>query len=70
MKPFLFVLFCFCFCFFPYFFRKKIGCNPTGMLVYTAKATGFSSVSEMLQAIDPDSSCKNVKDIVCSPSKV
>uniref|UniRef100_F6GVQ3 Zinc-finger domain-containing protein n=1 Tax=Vitis vinifera TaxID=29760 RepID=F6GVQ3_VITVI len=50
--------------------RKKIGCNPTGMLVYTAKATGFSSVSEMLQAIDPDGSCKNVKDIVCSPSKV
>ncbi|RVW44837.1 Cell division cycle-associated 7-like protein [Vitis vinifera] len=49
--------------------RKKIGCNPTGMLVYTAKATGFSSVSEMLQAIDPDGSCKNVKDIVCSPSK-
>ncbi|XP_034706874.1 uncharacterized protein LOC117930364 isoform X2 [Vitis riparia] len=49
--------------------RKKIGCNPTGMLVYTAKAIGFSSVSEMLQAIDPDSSCKNVKDIVCSPSK-
>lgn len=29
--------------------RKKRGCQPTGMLVHTAKAKGFSSVSEMLQ---------------------
>lgn len=30
-------------------FRKKRGHIPTGILVHTAKATGFSSVSEMLQ---------------------
>lgn len=30
-------------------FRKKRGHRPTGILVHTAKATGFSSVSEMLQ---------------------
>ncbi|GAV75644.1 zf-4CXXC_R1 domain-containing protein [Cephalotus follicularis] len=30
------------------FCMKKRGHRPTGMLVYTAKATGFSSVSEML----------------------
>lgn len=30
-------------------FRKKRGHKPTGMLVQKAKATGFSSVSEMLQ---------------------
>ena len=29
-------------------FRKKRGHQPTGILVHTAKATGFSSVSEML----------------------
>ena len=54
--------------FFSFFlFRKKIGCSPTGLLVYTAKASGFSSVSEMLQAVDPETICKNVKDKVCSP---
>ncbi|KAI5684261.1 hypothetical protein M9H77_05489 [Catharanthus roseus] len=31
------------------FCMKKRGCQPTGMLVHTAKAKGFSSVSEMLQ---------------------
>ncbi|GFZ12209.1 zinc-finger domain of monoamine-oxidase A repressor R1 protein [Actinidia rufa] len=31
------------------FLRKKRGCCPTGRLVQAAKATGFSSVSEMLR---------------------
>lgn len=33
---------------------KKRGHQPTGMLVQTAKATGFSSVSEMLQVKGPE----------------
>ncbi|PPD68533.1 hypothetical protein GOBAR_DD34588 [Gossypium barbadense] len=33
---------------------KKKGHNPTGILVHTAKKTGFSSVSELLQAKGPE----------------
>lgn len=51
------------------FCRKKIGCAPTGILVHKAKATGFSSVSEMLQVMDPDNSVKNVKEMVAYPRK-
>ncbi|XP_034675097.1 uncharacterized protein LOC117906229 [Vitis riparia] len=51
------------------FCRKKIGCAPTGILVHKAKATGFSSVSEMLQVMDPDNSVKNVKEMVAYPKK-
>nr|GMD49426.1 uncharacterized protein LOC109168561 isoform X2 [Ipomoea batatas] len=34
--------------------RKKRGFLPTGILVHTAKATGFTSVSEMLQVKGPE----------------
>lgn len=34
--------------FFGFLLRKKRGQQPTGILVHTAKATGFTSVSEML----------------------
>lgn len=34
--------------------RKKRGFQPTGILVHTAKATGFTSVSEMLQVKGPE----------------
>lgn len=57
------------FLFFFFFSRKKIGCAPTGILVHKAKATGFSSVSEMLQVMDPDNSVKNVKEMVAYPRK-
>lgn len=36
------------------YFRKKRGHKPTGILVHTAKATGFSSVSELLDVKGPD----------------
>ncbi|KAI8028127.1 Cell division cycle-associated 7-like protein [Camellia lanceoleosa] len=36
------------------FCRKKLGHQPTGILVHTAKTTGFSSVSEMLHAKGPE----------------
>ena len=36
------------------FLRKKRCCFPTGRLVHAAKATGFSSVSEMLQLKNPE----------------
>lgn len=36
-------------------YRKKRGHKPTGILVHTAKKTGFSSVSEMLSIGGPDS---------------
>ncbi|XP_022155055.1 uncharacterized protein LOC111022193 isoform X2 [Momordica charantia] len=50
---------------------KKKGLKPTGLLVHTAKATGFSSVSEMLQVngsdcLDRD---KNMISKVASPKK-
>ena len=36
------------------FLRKKRGHRPTGILVHTARATGFSSVSEMLNVKGPE----------------
>ena len=52
-----------------FFSRKKIGCAPTGILVHKAKATGFSSVSEMLRVMDLDNSAKSVKEKVAHPKK-
>ncbi|KAF7136095.1 hypothetical protein RHSIM_Rhsim08G0079400 [Rhododendron simsii] len=45
------------------FFRKKRGHQPTGILVHTAKATGFSSVSQLLhiQGSENPDVVKNVK---------
>ncbi|GMH30600.1 hypothetical protein Nepgr_032443 [Nepenthes gracilis] len=56
------------------FCMKKRGHKPTGILVHTAKATGFSSVSEMLHVQGPDNlSRENIakdKDhVVAFPSK-
>ncbi|OMO80117.1 hypothetical protein CCACVL1_13152 [Corchorus capsularis] len=53
------------------FCMKKKGHKPTGMLVHTAKATGYSSVSELLQAKGPENFGyeKVVKDIGVSPKK-
>ncbi|KAJ4972521.1 hypothetical protein NE237_005695 [Protea cynaroides] len=50
---------------------KKRGHQPTGILVHTAKATGFSSVSEMLHVTDPENSAleKTCKDVGASPNK-
>ncbi|OVA05028.1 DDT domain [Macleaya cordata] len=50
---------------------KKKGHQPTGVLVRTAKATGFSSVSEMLIAKGPEIliSANVVKDVGTSPKK-
>ncbi|EOY04235.1 Zinc-finger domain of monoamine-oxidase A repressor R1 protein, putative isoform 3 [Theobroma cacao] len=50
---------------------KKKGHKPTGILVHTAKATGYSSVSELLQAKGPESFGyeKIGKDISVSPKK-
>ncbi|GMP28450.1 hypothetical protein CsSME_00003987 [Camellia sinensis var. sinensis] len=36
------------------FCRKKQGHQPTGILIHTARTTGFSSVSEMLHAKGPE----------------
>ncbi|XWS75439.1 hypothetical protein CRYUN_Cryun01aG0088300 [Craigia yunnanensis] len=50
---------------------KKKGYKPTGMLVHTAKATGYSSVSELLQAKGPENFGheKIVKDTGDLPKK-
>ncbi|XP_031255873.1 uncharacterized protein LOC116113852 isoform X2 [Pistacia vera] len=51
---------------------KKKGQKPTGQLFYTAKATGFSSVSEMLQIKGHDNlnhEKKIAEDMVVSPKK-
>ncbi|XP_057522259.1 uncharacterized protein LOC130802317 [Amaranthus tricolor] len=52
------------------FCRKKKGHKPTGKLVHTAKATGFSSVSELLHVTGPDV-CQEliVKSKTGSPKK-
>ncbi|KAA8547818.1 hypothetical protein F0562_004247 [Nyssa sinensis] len=54
------------------FCMKKRGHQPTGMLVHTAKATGFSSVSEMLQFGGSDNLGheKSVKDMGVSPKNL
>ncbi|KAK9114821.1 hypothetical protein Syun_021618 [Stephania yunnanensis] len=51
---------------------KKKGHRPTGMLAPTAKATGFSSVSEMLLAKGPEglSAVKVGKEIGASPERL
>ncbi|KAK9272138.1 hypothetical protein L1049_002508 [Liquidambar formosana] len=50
---------------------KKRGHKPTGILVHAAKATGFSSVSEMLHMKGPENSChdKIVKVAGVSPKR-
>ncbi|XP_022759236.1 uncharacterized protein LOC111305737 isoform X2 [Durio zibethinus] len=50
---------------------KKKGHKPTGILVHAAKATGYSSVSELLQAKGPEKFGyeKIVKDMGVSPKK-
>ncbi|CAO2825444.1 unnamed protein product [Amaranthus hypochondriacus] len=52
------------------FCRKKKGHKPTGKLVHAAKATGFSSVSELLHVTGPDV-CQEliVKSKTGSPKK-
>lgn len=51
------------------FFRKKRGHQPTGILVHTAKATGFSSVSQLLhiQGSENLDVVKNVKAVSILP---
>ncbi|XP_059642758.1 uncharacterized protein LOC132284649 [Cornus florida] len=51
---------------------KKRGHQPTGILVHTAKATGFSSVSDMLDTKGPENFGLNkmAKDIGTSPKKL
>lgn len=52
-------------------FRKRRGHQPTGILVKTAKATGYSSVSEMLLKGGQPSNCEKVDAVVtASPKKV
>ncbi|KAF8407850.1 hypothetical protein HHK36_006987 [Tetracentron sinense] len=49
---------------------KKRGHQPTGILVHTAKATGFSSVSEMLDVKAPDNlDPKKIVIVGASPRK-
>ena len=49
--------------------RKKQGQLPTGILCHVAKATGYSSVSDLLHAKSPENSAlsKNVSDTGASP---
>ncbi|XP_017245262.1 uncharacterized protein LOC108216911 isoform X2 [Daucus carota subsp. sativus] len=51
------------------FCRKKQGQLPTGILCHVAKATGYSSVSDLLHAKSPENSAlsKNVSDTGASP---
>ncbi|MCD9644926.1 hypothetical protein HAX54_033457 [Datura stramonium] len=51
---------------------KRRGCQPTGPLVHTAKATGYSSVSDMLQTtgIDNIDQIKALKDMNSSRKKI
>lgn len=54
------------------FCMKKKGHKPTGILAHTAKATGFSSVSAMLEVQGPDN-VSRVKDYMgklTSPKKI
>ncbi|KAF3671469.1 putative tyrosyl-DNA phosphodiesterase 2-like [Capsicum annuum] len=52
--------------------RKKRGCEPTGQLVRTAKATGYSSVSDLLQiaGINNNDQIKSLKDMNASWKKI
>ncbi|XP_055806296.1 uncharacterized protein LOC129874929 isoform X2 [Solanum dulcamara] len=51
---------------------KKRGCQPTGQLVHTAKATGYSSVSDMLEitGINNSDQIKVLKDRISSWKKI
>ncbi|PHU24885.1 hypothetical protein BC332_03217 [Capsicum chinense] len=51
---------------------KKRGCEPTGQLVRTAKATGYSSVSDLLQiaGINNNDQIKSLKDMNASRKKI
>ncbi|KAJ7975716.1 Zinc-finger domain of monoamine-oxidase A repressor R1 protein [Quillaja saponaria] len=53
------------------FCMKKRGYKPTGQLVRTAKASGFSSVSEFMDVRGPDNSGsdKILNDVAASPRK-
>ncbi|KAJ8550072.1 hypothetical protein K7X08_033779 [Anisodus acutangulus] len=54
------------------FCMKRRGCQPTGQLVKTAKATGYSSVSDMLQTngITNIDNIKALKDTSASRKKI
>ncbi|KAK4347948.1 hypothetical protein RND71_034287 [Anisodus tanguticus] len=54
------------------FCMKRRGCQPTGQLVKTAKATGYSSVSDMLQTngITNIDKIKALKDMSASGKKI
>lgn len=51
--------------------RKKKGHKPTGILIHTAKATGFKSASELIQVkgIENLEIYKSVERAVASPKK-
>lgn len=52
-------------------FRKRRGHQPTGILITTAKATGFSSVSEMLhKSADRTNNEKDCADMTADHEKV
>ncbi|XP_010528456.1 PREDICTED: uncharacterized protein LOC104805549 [Tarenaya hassleriana] len=55
------------------FCMKKRGHQPTGILVHTAKATGFSSVSELLHVKGPENFCYHrsakPENLVTAPRK-
>ena len=53
------------------FSRKKRGHRPTGKIVQKARNAGYSSVSDMLNIIDPDilDHEKAVENIGISPKK-
>ncbi|XP_058088142.1 uncharacterized protein LOC131235057 isoform X3 [Magnolia sinica] len=51
------------------FCMKRKGHQPTGILSPTAKATGFSSVSELLHLKGPEAIKMVVKDLHASPNK-
>lgn len=56
------------------FYRKKRGYHPTGSLVHTAKAKGFSSVLEMLrvegsETLDSEKSLSRVSKASASSKK-
>lgn len=57
------------------FCMKKRGCQPTGILIHNAKASGFSSVSELLHVQSPKSLsqeeiAKSKGGTVASPKKL
>lgn len=53
-------------------YRKKRGHQPTGMVVQMVKASGFTSVSDMIHVKGAQnvSNYKRVKETTASPTKV